>query len=516
MSQKQETETILELPLGKIHDSPFQPRTVYDQEHLAEVAETMKPPHGRVLQPIRVRPAPYQPGEWETIFGHQRRRAAALAGRSTVPSIVCDWDDEQVKYAQVVENLKRKGVSPIEEADALHELKTTHGASIEQLMERSGMKRSAVYNRLRLAVAHSEVREAVLAEGVDAELAQEVARLPKPLQPAALRAVRHMSVRNAIAELRHRFQYKLASAPFDVLDIRLVPDTVACDACTKRSDREPVLLEECGPNVCMDGECYARKAEAAQAAERKKAADASARDKAAEPPPAAKRKAEKTTQQGGFDFDGEGGDAAAEVDAGSAPATRPAAERKAADDPRPPEVQAVTRLWPATLKKLAAVIAATPRSIDDLRLLIRARLEDYDSLLSPESLEVMGWAQEMQEAVDEEELTAHKIATASADQLATILMIEVLSERTFFSIDKEEEERLAVCKRYGIDPVQASGYEPPKNEAQAEIKTTPAPKGAKYRCPETGSTWSGKGLKPKWLQVALGAGKTLKSFEVAA
>lgn len=66
-----------------------------------------------------------------------------------------------------------------------------------------------------------------------------------------MRAVRHLPYRAARAELEHRFQFRLANATFDPLDIKLLPEAGACDACPKRSDAEPVLLQECGADIVL-------------------------------------------------------------------------------------------------------------------------------------------------------------------------------------------------------------------------------------------------------------------------
>ena len=167
------SETITMLPLARLRESPFNPRRRYNEASLLELAETMLPPTGRVHQPIVVRPLVQADVEHdhEIVFGHRRFRAAGIAGLEEIPAIVRAMTDEEAQLAQVVENLQREDVSPLEEADALHTLRREHGQSIEDLMKHAGKSRSYVFNRLRLATAHDKVREAV-ADGSMGEVAE--------------------------------------------------------------------------------------------------------------------------------------------------------------------------------------------------------------------------------------------------------------------------------------------------------------------------------------------------------
>jgi ParB/RepB/Spo0J family partition protein len=96
---------VIEIPLNQLHDSPFNPRKTYDDKGLQELADTMRPPHGRVLQPVVVRVMPKSPRplldgvdtftDYELVFGHRRKRGAQLAGLATVPAIVRTMTDEE-------------------------------------------------------------------------------------------------------------------------------------------------------------------------------------------------------------------------------------------------------------------------------------------------------------------------------------------------------------------------------------------------------------------------------------
>ena len=280
-------ETTTLIPLGQfLHDSPFNPRITFNEASLQAMAETMKLPHGMVHQPIVVRPASEHtrfndpdigPQQWEIVFGHRRRRAAELAGLTEIPAIVREMTDEEVKVAQIVENMQREDVSAVEEADGLNVLRRQHGMAIEELMKRTGKSRSFVYNRLRLATAHDAVRKAVNDKLLTPEAGQEIARVPVMLQPQALErctyerwdaeAGRHVptgrSYRDVKQVIREEFQLDLTEAPFDIYSIKLVSGRGSCDSCSENSTYEPALREELGAGVCTNPTCFADKRKAA-------------------------------------------------------------------------------------------------------------------------------------------------------------------------------------------------------------------------------------------------------------
>jgi ParB/RepB/Spo0J family partition protein len=273
------------IALDQLRESPFNTRRSFNETALRDLAETMKPPTGGVLQPIVVRPCA-EGVPFEIVFGHRRARAARLAGLADVPALVRDMTDAEVKRAQIVENLQREDVSAIEEADGLQALKQDHGLSVEALMAQTGKSRTYVFNRLKLAAAHDAVRQAVVDGSIGPELGQEVARVPRPLQPKALEDVTFKEyrdggyvlvgrgLRQAKNILAQRYQLKLAEAPFDTFSIKLVPGVLACDACPDNSSNEPTLADELSAGVCTNPDCFASKAAAhaaqAVAAARKK------------------------------------------------------------------------------------------------------------------------------------------------------------------------------------------------------------------------------------------------------
>lgn len=154
-----ETERVKELDLARVDPNPHQPRASFDEEHLRELAESIRL-HG-VLQPVVVR----RSGErYELILGERRLRAAKLAGRTTIPAIVRDVGDaESLKYA-LMENLQREDLNPLEEAKGYELLRTEFRLSAKEIADMLGRDRSTVANSLRLLNLPETVRR-LIADG---------------------------------------------------------------------------------------------------------------------------------------------------------------------------------------------------------------------------------------------------------------------------------------------------------------------------------------------------------------
>ena len=134
-----------EIPLDQILPNPEQPRMVFDEVKLSQLAHSIR--ESGVLQPIIVKEAPDN-GHFILIAGERRLRASRLAGRSTIPATIHDTGD-MIEIA-IAENLQREDLHPIEEAEALLKLKTCKGYSDRELGQVLGIFRSNVSQRLAL------------------------------------------------------------------------------------------------------------------------------------------------------------------------------------------------------------------------------------------------------------------------------------------------------------------------------------------------------------------------------
>lgn len=141
----------------KVVNNPAQPRQVFGETELRELAESIKT-HG-VLQPVLLRSAKSQlhQGMYEIIAGERRWRAAQLAGLAEVPAIIHDIGDREALEIALVENIQRANLNPVEEAEAYQRLLDEFSLSQNEIAERVGKDRSSIANFLRLLKLAPEV-----------------------------------------------------------------------------------------------------------------------------------------------------------------------------------------------------------------------------------------------------------------------------------------------------------------------------------------------------------------------
>jgi ParB family chromosome partitioning protein len=145
------------LSIDRIESNPDQPRMVFDEEALHELAASIRE-HG-VLQPILVRPL--GDNRYQLIAGERRWRATREAGIATIPALVEEIDDDTALEISIIENLQREDLSPLEEAAMFERMVQEHGYSIRKLADKLGKDKGYLENRLRLADAPEEIRELV-------------------------------------------------------------------------------------------------------------------------------------------------------------------------------------------------------------------------------------------------------------------------------------------------------------------------------------------------------------------
>ncbi len=157
ITNKNESNGVLEIDINKIKPNPNQPRKNFDQEALNELASSIKI-HG-IVQPIVLNKQAN--GEYLIIAGERRWRAANICGLKTVPAVVKNYTDKQVKEISIIENLQREDLNPIEAARAIKELMDEYGLTQETVSERIGKSRSNVANTLRLLSLYPDVIQMV-------------------------------------------------------------------------------------------------------------------------------------------------------------------------------------------------------------------------------------------------------------------------------------------------------------------------------------------------------------------
>lgn len=149
-----ERDQVTQIAIKDIKANPFQPRKIFDQSALEELAQSIKE-HG-ILQPIIVRKKRVK---YEIVVGERRFRAAQLAGLVEVPAVIRELDDAQMMELAILENLQREDLSPIEEAEAYQSLLEALKLTQDQLSQRLGKSRPHIANHIRLLSLPKDIQQ---------------------------------------------------------------------------------------------------------------------------------------------------------------------------------------------------------------------------------------------------------------------------------------------------------------------------------------------------------------------
>lgn len=156
-TERSSGEEIKQIPVHEVISSPYQPRTIFDDEKIDELCQTIKT-HG-VIQPIVVR---MRDSKYEIIAGERRWRAVKKLGMETIPALVREFNDSQAASIALIENLQREGLTSIEEAIAYQKLIDLHQLTQESLAQRLGKSQSTIANKIRLLNLPEQVKMALM------------------------------------------------------------------------------------------------------------------------------------------------------------------------------------------------------------------------------------------------------------------------------------------------------------------------------------------------------------------
>jgi len=159
LPDKELHQALREINLDAVFPNPYQPRMVWDEQELADLAESIKV--NGIVQPIIVRPVG---NKFELIAGERRFRAAQFASLTTIPALIRQASDEQMLELSLIENIHRTNLNPIERAKAYQNYISTFSMTQAEAAERLGENRSVVANYLRLLDLPDEVKQ-MLASG---------------------------------------------------------------------------------------------------------------------------------------------------------------------------------------------------------------------------------------------------------------------------------------------------------------------------------------------------------------
>ena len=264
------------LPLNVLSESTTNPRHIFEDAALKELADSIRAQG--ILSPLLVRPLNEQ--SFEIVAGARRYRAAQMAEAATVPVRIVNLTDAEVLEAQLIENLQRRDVHPMEEAQGFRALLNLEEPkySIEQISAKVGKTPAYCASRLRLTELVPVVVEAFYREEIGVGHALLLAKLQPDKQEQALAACFKeewsggdrkakrllLPVRNLQFWIEHNILLILKQAPFNKRDAQLIPSAGSCVDCPKRTGQNKLLFADVSGNAdaCTDPTCYAAKLEA--------------------------------------------------------------------------------------------------------------------------------------------------------------------------------------------------------------------------------------------------------------
>lgn len=285
--------TFTSIAVGEIRPSPYNHRRTFTG--LEELGDSIAAKG--LAQPILVRPSPppgkgtkgkLEPTPYELVCGERRWRAAKLRGIEHLPAVVRELDDAAVIELQLIENVQRADVHPLEEADGYRDLLEEHGYTVDQIVAKTGKSRSWVYGRLKLCSLAPEVRQVFLDDKISTVVAMALARLPltenqvdalpallgdggREVRDAGLSApmiegedgrnvAEPLTNSQALHYLRTRYMLDLSLAKFPLDDKSLVPDVGDCVGCVYRTGNQPDLFGDgTKGDTCTKPPCFERK-----------------------------------------------------------------------------------------------------------------------------------------------------------------------------------------------------------------------------------------------------------------
>lgn len=170
-------DEIVELNIADIRSNPYQPRKSFDEQALNELAESIKE-HG-LVQPIIVKKSIKG---YEIVAGERRTKASKIAGKTTIPAIIRDFNDTQMMEIALIENIQRENLNPIEEANAYEKILTTENITQEELAKKFGKSRSYITNILGILRLPENIKNYVIEGKLSLGHARTLSKLENPEQ----------------------------------------------------------------------------------------------------------------------------------------------------------------------------------------------------------------------------------------------------------------------------------------------------------------------------------------------
>lgn len=225
--QRTSQDEVRQIPVKEIDTSPFQPRTIFDDDRIDELCQTIKT-HG-VIQPIVVR---VRNDRFEIIAGERRWRAVTKLGHETIPAIIREFNDSQTASIALIENLQREGLTAVEEAIAYQKLIELHQLTQESLAQRLGKSQSTIANKLRLLALPDTIKTALMERKITERHARALLSLGseehqiKILEEILAKDLNVKQTEVRIAFLKESTQLKKVKRISFTKDVRLALNTI--------------------------------------------------------------------------------------------------------------------------------------------------------------------------------------------------------------------------------------------------------------------------------------------------
>ena len=192
----------LSVPIEQITPNPDQPRRVFDQAALTELADSIR--HRGIIQPLIVRRHPDDANIYQIVAGERRWRAAQIAQLHELPVLLRGFSDEEMLEVAIIENIQRADLNAIDEAASYKQLMTRFGHTQEKLAEALGKSRSHIANLLRLLNLPEQVQEWVRDEKLSAGHARALVTAENPVSLARKVIEKDLSVRAVETLMREK------------------------------------------------------------------------------------------------------------------------------------------------------------------------------------------------------------------------------------------------------------------------------------------------------------------------
>ena len=191
----------IRIPISKLRANPLQPRRLFDNESIHELAASIK--SKGLVQPILVRPSEKNPGDYEIIAGERRWRAAQIAQMHEMSAVIKNLNDTESLEIAIIENVQRSDLTVIEEATGYKKLIESYGHTQEQLSEIVGKSRSHVANIMRLLTLPQSIQDMITEGRISAGHARAIMNSAFPEKLAEKIVNENLTVREAESIAKH-------------------------------------------------------------------------------------------------------------------------------------------------------------------------------------------------------------------------------------------------------------------------------------------------------------------------